>query len=71
MNERLKDFAEQSSLGFEYDEHQKCFERFAELVRADERERIAIHFDSRIDNTQVDNGWYEPQEPAEIIRELK
>jgi hypothetical protein len=42
MNERLKELAEQAALGFEYDEHSKCFERFAELVRADEREACAV-----------------------------
>jgi len=41
MNKRLKELAEQAALGFEYDEHPKCFERFAELVRADEREACA------------------------------
>jgi hypothetical protein len=45
--------------------------RFAALVRAQERERIARHFDAR--NTGKDGkplglGWYEPHEPAEIIR---
>ena len=39
-------------------------ERFAELVAAHEREKCAKLFDDR------DNGlgWYEPHEPAEIIR---
>jgi hypothetical protein len=41
MNERLKELAEKAALGFEYDEHPKCFERFAELVRQDEREACA------------------------------
>ena len=41
--------------------------RFAELVRADERERIALHFDQRDKGA---GGFYDPHEPAEIIRAL-
>lgn len=40
---------------------------YAEQVRAEERERIARHFDER-DNGA--GGFYEPHEPAEIIRAL-
>ena len=37
---------------------------FAALVAAAERERIAAEFDRRNTGT----GFYEPQEPAEIVR---
>ncbi len=82
MNERIKQLAEQAGY-FLYDltkTHERktvetdskdewiTLERFAELVRQDERERIAQHFDSRIYPNLEDNGWYEPDEPAEIIR---
>ena len=40
-------------------------ERFATLVASAERERLAKVFDER--NKYVD-GWYDPHEPAEIIR---
>lgn len=76
MNERLKELAVQA--GGVWSEDWGCFmsgtlnlTRFTELIRQDERERIAKHFDSRIDPNQKDNGWYEPNEPAEIIREMK
>ncbi len=76
MNERLKELAEQA--GGVWSEDWGCFmsgtlnlTRFTELIRQDERERIAKHFDIRIDPNQKDNGWYEPNEPAEIIREMK
>ena len=39
-------------------------ERFATLVAAAERERLAKVFDER----DKDIGWYDPGEPAEIIR---
>ena len=39
-------------------------EAFAKLVAAKERERLAILFDKRNTGT----GFYEPHEPAEIIR---
>jgi hypothetical protein len=45
-------------------------ERFAELVREEEREAIAKEFDLRAvyaDGTSS-SGWYEPDEPAQIIR---
>lgn len=73
MNERIKELAEQAGFKVEIQfdmwcAYQEELERFVELVRQDERERIAQHFDSRIDPRQEDNGWYEPEEPAEIIR---
>ena len=43
MNERIKELAEQSGLGFLYEDHWRCeteIQHFAELVRQDERERI-------------------------------
>ena len=48
-------------------------ERFAALVAAAERERIACEFDRRAvyaDGTQS-SGWYEPHEPAEIVRAMR
>ena len=45
-------------------------ERFAELVAAAEREACAKEFDRRAvysDGTP-NSGWYEPCEPAQIIR---
>ena len=45
---------------------------FAKLAVAAERERIALEFDRRAvcaDGTPSP-GWYEPKEPAEIIRGL-
>ena len=46
---------------------------FAALVAAAERERIAAEFDRRAvysDGTPS-SGWYEPHEPAEIVRGMK
>jgi hypothetical protein len=43
-------------------------EIFAKLVAEHERERLAKVFDAR--NKYVD-GWYDPHEPAEIIRGQK
>ena len=40
-------------------------ERFAALVAAKERERIALEFDRR---AEPESGFYEPEEPAEIVR---
>jgi hypothetical protein len=48
-------------------DHEKFFtviERFAALVASAERERLAKVFDER----DKDIGWYDPGEPAEIIR---
>lgn len=42
--------------------------RFAALIEAHERERIAAHFDSRDKGV---GGFYDPHEPAQIIRALK
>ena len=47
--------------------------RFKVLVAAAERERIATEFDRRAmysDGTPS-SGWYEPHEPAEIVRSMK
>jgi hypothetical protein len=41
MNERLKELAEQAGLQPYYEAQHKHIERFAELVRADEREACA------------------------------
>jgi hypothetical protein len=48
----------------------KALEAFAELVRADEREKCAREFDLRAKYTDgtSSSGWYEPDEPAQIIR---
>ena len=49
------------------------FERFAAMVAAAERGRIAAEFDRRAvyaDGTPS-SGWYEPHEPAEIVRGMK
>ena len=51
----------------------QSLERFASLVAAAERERIACEFDRRAvyaDGTQS-SGWYEPHEPAEIVRAMR
>ena len=48
-------------------------ERFAALIAAAERERIAAEFDRRAvyaDGTPS-SGWYEPHEPGEIVRGMK
>lgn len=53
-----------------YPEFEGAFERFAALVAAAEREAIAQEFDRRAvyaDGTPS-SGWYEPDEPAQIIR---
>ena len=42
----------------------QTLERFATLVASAERERLAKVFDER----DKDIGWYDPGEPAEIIR---
>ena len=46
---------------------------FARLVEQETLERAAKHFDDR--GRHIDGGWsegwYEPQEPGEIIRNLK
>jgi hypothetical protein len=50
--------------------HDPIVVAFAALVRADEREAIAKEFDRRAvqaDGT-LSSGWYEPDEPAQIIR---
>jgi hypothetical protein len=41
-----------------------------EKIRSGERERVAKEFDSRAEIAHG-SGWYEPEEPAEIIREMK
>jgi hypothetical protein len=46
---------------------------FARAVQAEERERIAAHFDERDrgpDGKPLGIGFYDPHEPAEIIRAL-
>ena len=45
----------------------RLIEAFATAVEAAERERIAQHFDSRDKGA---GGFYDPHEPAEIIRAL-
>ena len=47
-----------------FDDVDKCLETFAKLVAARERERLAKVFDARNKGT----GFYEPHEPAQIIR---
>lgn len=42
-------------------------ELFASMVAAKERERIAVEFDRRV-AIIPGSGWYEPHEPAEIVR---
>ena len=49
---------------FSYDGYEENLERFAALVAGHERERLAKVFDER----DKDIGWYDPGEPAEIIR---
>lgn len=44
MNERLKELAEQAGLQPYYEAQQKHIERFAELVRDDERKGCAEHY---------------------------
>lgn len=47
--------------------------QFAAMVAASERERVAAEFDRRAvysDGTPA-SGWYEPHEPAEIVRGMK
>jgi RNase P subunit RPR2 len=40
MNERIKELAEQAGFDKHHDEYDNRIERFAELVRQDERERL-------------------------------
>lgn len=46
--------------------------KFAALVAARERERVAQEFDRRavLSDGGPAVGWYEPNEPAEIVRAL-
>lgn len=48
-------------------------ERFANLVAAAERELISAEFDRRsvYSDGTPSSGWYEPHEPAEIVRNMK
>lgn len=48
------------------------FASFAALVAARERERVAQEFDRRavLSDGGPAVGWYEPNEPAEIVRAL-
>ena len=48
-------------------------EKFAALVAAAERKRIAAEFDRRsvYSDGTPSSGWYEPHEPAEIVRSMK
>ncbi len=55
---------EKSNIVYQHSMYEFFIERFAVLVRADEREACAKLFDDR-DNRI---GFYEPHEPAEIIR---
>jgi len=42
MNERLKELADEAGLVWQFSPaYEKCLERFAELIRADEREACA------------------------------
>lgn len=51
----------------------QLIEHFARLVGQETLERVAKHFDDR--GRHIDGGWsegwYEPQEPGDIIRNLK
>ena len=51
---------------------QHWIENFAALVAARERERVAREFDRRavLSDGGPAVGWYEPNEPAEIVRAL-
>lgn len=48
----------------------KTIAAFAELVASAEREKCAMEFDRRAKYTDgtSSSGWYEPDEPAQIIR---
>lgn len=53
--------------------HWDRVEVFAARIAAAEQERIAQEFDRRAvysDGTPS-SGWYEPHEPAEIVRSMK
>jgi hypothetical protein len=64
MNEQIKQFTKQ--VGIEGVAGPiKALERFAELIAAYEREECAKLFDARDSGS---GGYYEPHEPAEIIR---
>ena len=42
MNERIKELAEQAGLNWRFSPaYEKCLERFADLIRQDEREQIS------------------------------
>lgn len=58
MNERIKEFAEQAGLwNNEYD-LEEVIERFAELVRADEREKCAKLCENVVSNEgYVQSDW--------------
>jgi len=51
-------------LGLDHEKFFTVIERFATLVASAEREACAKLFDER----DKDIGWYDPGEPAEIIR---
>lgn len=66
---RMLDFSEPSDSDLLLTE----LERFATLAAAAERERIACEFDRRAvyDDGTPSSGWYEPHEPAEIVRAMR
>jgi hypothetical protein len=56
MNERLKELADEAGLFWQYSPaYEKCLERFAELIRADEREACAKLCES--EGHRIDASW--------------
>jgi hypothetical protein len=69
MNERLKELAEQAGLP-KYMTRELCptvIERFAELVRQDEREACAV-LCTEMGNKQTNQCFYDPWDCASAIR---
>jgi len=69
MNERLKELAEQSGLQPYYKDQERQIERFAELIRADEREANAKLCDEEADQSSSDHEAGGMYWCAEAIRQ--
>ncbi len=67
MNKQLKELAEQAGFDKHHAEHDTRIERFAELVRQDEREACAV-LCTEMGNKQTNQCFYDPWDCASSIR---
>jgi hypothetical protein len=68
MNERLKELAKQATLPACHASHPKALERFAKLIRADEREACAKLCEAEMNRAYQEEAKFLPQGNNDLLR---